>query len=673
MEHILRIEKGNPLPLGVSVEELSINFSIALPNEEKCNLVLYIHGDIKPLQVIEIKKEYKTGSIFSVKIFGLEKYLIDKALIENTKDDQGNSFRKLEYMYEVRGSEFIDPYAIYVTGREQWGAYTTETGRRVRGAIYLEKFNWEDDKQPRIQYKDMILYRLHVRGFTKHISSKVKHKGTYLGIVEKIPYMKELGINAIELMPITEFEEIIPMKDPAFYMKERYRDYDKLKVQYKEKKRPNEVDERSYKINYWGYTENRNYFAPKVSYAWDKNNPIGELKQVIKTLHKEGIEVILEINFARGTNQSMIIECLRYWVQEYHIDGFKINDDVIPTTFIATDPILGDTKFFANNWNDNEIYGREHIPRRKTLGEYNDGFMVDARRLLKGDEGQVSNFIYRFRKNPKREGVVNYITNTNGFTLMDLVSYDIKHNDANGENNKDGTEYNYSWNCGVEGKTRRKKVVGLRQQQIRNAFLLLLMSQGTPMILAGDEFGQTQGGNNNPYCQDNETTWLNWNLLNTNLEILEYVKSLINLRKAHPILHMEEELRNMDYISCGYPDLSFHGTKAWYLDTSIYSRVFGVMLCGKYMKVDRKNDDDFFYIAYNMHWEDHEYDLPKLPTKMQWYKLIDTFMTPATFDSNLKIGGIIDKGAKEERLLLNQRMLKVKARSIILCIGKEIG
>ncbi len=610
------------MPLGVSIGKAGIQFAIALPNEMECRLKLFGNNEGEETTLI-LGEEYRWGSIFSVVFDDLP-------------------YELSEYVYEVKGKEMLDPYARIITGREEWG----NADCKPRCKIIFEEFDWGHDKPLCIPYSDMILYQLHVRGFTMHASSKVKHRGTYQGIIEKIPYLKQLGITGIIVMPTYEFDEIM-RNDARGAAEKHFLNYKNTDTSLLDK------DVADYKVNYWGYAKDCNYFAPKTSYAANLSNPANELKELVKTLHENQIEFHMEMSFQKGTNQVMILECLRHWVLEYHVDGFRINQDVVPTNLIANDPVLSSVKLMATSWNINDIYEETFIPDYKRLAEYNDGFLADARRFLKSDEEQVEKFLYRMKKNHPKNGVVNYITTINGFTLMDLVSYDIKHNEANEESGRDGTDYNYSWNCGVEGKSKKKAVIALRRKQIRNAFLMLLLSQGTPMILSGDEFGNSNEGNNNAYCQDNEISWLNWNQLKTHKDIYAYVKNLIQLRKNHKILHMKDEFRAMDYISCGYPDFSIHGTKAWYPDFSNYSRVLGIMLCGKYAIIDRKHHDDYFYFAINMHWEPHEYDLPKLPGSMKWSILLDT--TVSTVEVNE---------------LKNQKTFLVSPRSIMVFIGK---
>jgi isoamylase len=614
------VMKGKTFPLGVSKERNMIQFTVSVPNASECRLNLYLIGQEELSASILLDQSVRTGSVFSV-------------IIENLPYDN------YEYMYEVNGKEFMDPYAKKINGRKEWGKILNKQEEsRVRGGLIFQKYDWENDSPLCLPFSDTILYQLHVRGFTKHNSSKVKNKGTFKGISEKIPYLKELGVNGLVVMPMYEFNEIV--KDQI--------SNNSLQpfVNFKEK-----VDD-SVKINYWGYGKGCNYFSPKLSFSSEKKHPEKELKDLVKELHKNGIELIMEMYFEDGTNGNMILDCLRYWTLEYHVDGFRINDEVAPAKLVGTEPLLHNTKLLASSWNSNDIYESNTTPTYKHLAEYNEGFLVGSRRFLKSDEGQIGNFINCFKKNPSKVGVINYITNINGFTLMDLVSYDIKHNEDNGENGSDGTEYNYSWNCGVEGKTRRKNIISLRRKQIKNALLMLILSQGTPMLLSGDEFGNTAGGNNNAYCQDNAISWLNWNDLSANQDIFIFLKELIQLRKEHKILHMTDEFRVVDYISCGCPDISFHGTKAWYPDFSNYSRVLGIMLCGNYAKTDKNTFDDDFYFAFNMHWDPHEFDLPSIPNKRKWRVLINTSD---------------EKG--EDQTIENQKKYLVKPRSMLVLVS----
>jgi glycogen operon protein len=436
-------EQGKPIPLGVNRVNGDMNFAAAVPNVKECRLNLYhrITGDLA--DSILLTDKHRTGNVFSVLI----------------KDFNPQDY---SYMYHTEKKEFIDPYARIIYGKEDYGKrLTAEEKSLVRGGFLSGEYNWQDQRNTPLLYSELIVYKMNIRGFTKHSSSKVQNKGTFLGLLEKLPYLVELGINCIQLMPIYEFNEII-----------EYSGFGS-----------------SYKLNYWGYSPDNSYFAPKAAYASNPGQADLELKDMVNTLHQNGIEVIMEMNFANNENPVLIQDCLRYWAMEYHIDGFKINCDTVSASLLALDPILGRTKLLAAGWNCNQLYEKDYEPIYKNLAEYNDGYSVDVKRFLKADEDMVGPFAFRLRQNSNKYSMVNYITNHDGFTLMDLYSYDRKHNEANGENNHDGASYNYSWNCGEEGKTKKKKVLELRKKQIKNAFSALLFSQGTPLILAGDEFG----------------------------------------------------------------------------------------------------------------------------------------------------------------------------------------
>ena len=283
-------------------------------------------------------------------------------------------------------------------------------------------------------------------------------------------------------------------------------------------------------------------------------------------------------------------------------------------------------------------------------------FMEDMRRFLKGDEGMLQAFEFRNRRNPAEYAVVNYMANTNGFTLMDAVSYDRKHNEKNGEENRDGSDYNYSWNCGAEGPTRKKKIVELRKQLIKNAYLLLFLSQGVPLLMAGDEFGNSQDGNNNAYCQDNAVSWLNWKLLETHKDQVEFVKRLIAFRKSHKMFHMDREPRIMDYKSCGRPDVSYHGENAWKPEFENFRRQFGILYWGAYAKKPDGTDDANFYVLYNMHWEPHMFGLPHLPKGAKWHVICST--------ADPDVEDLPSDGTGE--VLKNQMMLAVPPRGIMI-------
>ena len=509
----------------------------------------------------------------------------------------------------------------------------------------------------------MILYQLHVRGFTKHASSKVEHRGSFAGLMEKIPYLKDLGINAVLLLPCYEFDEIQAVQKPHGIPAGEVSAVRTAEDEAKQKSTVSKNDQ--VKLNYWGYGQSETYYcAPKAAYAADPHRAGLEFKALVRSLHQAGIEVLLDIYFMPGTNVCLMEDCLRNWVLEYHIDGFRVNQEVMPAQMLVSDPVLSGVKLLTDYWNRELIAGA--YGESGTFAEYNEGFMNCARRYLKSDEGQVEGFAGLFRRGSDNLASINFMTHVNGFTMTDLVSYDVKHNEQNGEGNQDGTEYNYSWNCGVEGKSRKKFIQARRMCQIRNAFAMMLLAQGTPMLLAGDEFGNTQEGNNNPYCQDNEITWLDWRMTSAKTEILEYVKKLIAFRRKHPVLHQGRELYMFDSLSCGMPDVSIHGTQAWKADFSYYSRMLAVLLYGDYQKKEDGGVDDSLYIIFNMYWESKSFDLPNLPGEKEWYPAIETYGN--TF-SEVPVP-VRRKKRRRKPSLESQKKTIVPPRYIVVFVGR---
>lgn len=528
----------------------------------------------------------------------------------------GYDFEDLEYGFEADGEWMPDPYAKAVTGRDVWGDIE-RSEESVRARVVDNEFDWGEDKKPEIPYADTVIYRLHVRGFTKHETSHARNKGTFAGLVEMIPYFKELGITTVELMPITEFDEIMKEEIPAAVPGG--------KVQTK----PNG------KVNYWGYGPSFLY-APKAAYC-TRNMPVEmEVKILVKELHKAGIECVPEFYFTGNESASQILDVLRYWLETYHVDGFHLSGDV-PLKEILADPYLTGSKLFANDWKSVIGAGKKSAGsgpkaqaagpisvREKNLAEYNDKFQNDMRRFLRGDQGMVESLMKRIMDNPEEYAVINYFANNNGFTMMDMVSYDEKHNEANGEANQDGTDENWSWNCGIEGPTDIVKVAGLRNQQLYNAFFMLFLSQSTPLIMAGDEFGNTQNGNNNAYCQDNEIGWLDWNQLEDHFDLFQVVKEMISFRKLHKAFHMDHAAKHTDYKTLGCPEVSFHGQSAWKIETDSFRKQLGVMYWGPYQKTLDGGPEYTFYVAYNMHWGTHKLGLPRLPKGLLWRPYYDT-------------------------------------------------
>ena len=590
MRHQISVLEGRPYPLGATViGRHEVNLAAVLPGKEDCGVILYPHGETGELR-FPFQSSDRIGSVFCMKLSGL-------------------SPAGYDYNF-YKGDEVVtDPCAKRILGGGKWGERADGT---LRGALAAPAFDWAGDRPLRTPLCDTVLYLLHVRGFTKHASSGVRAKGTFEGIAEKISYLKELGVTAVELMPAYEFPELEEPKPQGVSMAE-------AAAHYRDKLPKADAEPR---INFWGYKKGY-YFAPKASYARG-GDPTASFKGMVKQLHENGIEVIMQFYFPGDVPPALVPEVLRHWVCEYHIDGAHLMGEGVPAGLAASDPLLAETKLFCQDFPADAVRGPGQEPEFKNLAYYRDSFLYDMRRFLKGDEDMLSSALYHLRNNPKQAGVVNYMTNYEGFSLADMVSYERRHNEENGEENRDGLSYNASWNCGVEGKTRKKSVLELRQRQMRNAAALLLFAQGTPMLTAGDEFGFSRGGNNNPWCQDNAVNWLDWRLVKRNGAFLQFVKDAIRLRKSHPILHRPEELTMMDFIAAGYPDLSYHGEEAWRLSVGKTSREAGVMYCGRYAKTDRRADDDFFYIAYNMHWEEKRLALPKLPAGLVWSVVMDT-------------------------------------------------
>ena len=616
MKGSYQIEEADESIYGMGTTSVAggVHFSFASEGET-AELLLYKNGALEAK--IPFPERGRNGNVWRMTVLG--------------------NFQGLEYAYAVDGREIPDLYGRQFTGRERWGSLE-QLERQIRTPVIEEEepFDWEDDKLPQIPYEACVIYHIHPRGFTKHASSGVerRRRGTFAGIGDKIPYLKELGITTLEMMPPVEFEELMT---------------------------PSQRDESSFtperspgKLNYWGYT--RGYsFAPKASYcSGEAKEPVREFKHLVKCLHKEGLELVIELYFDGREAPAYVLDAVRFWAQEYHVDGVRLVG-YAPLKLLGEDPYLSRLKLFARSWEGVNPGTCRH------LAEYNEGFLTDMRRFLKGDEGQLDHVAFHSRRNPANIGVVNFMANTNGFTMMDMVSFDSKHNEDNGEGNRDGTDYNQSWNCGTEGPSRGKKVLQLRRKQLRNAVLLLFLSQGTPLLMAGDEYGRTKKGNNNSYCQDNEISWINWGLRSTNSDLFEFVKYVIGFRREHPVFHMDREPSLLDYRSVGLPDVSYHGEKAWYPQFEKSSRQLGILYCGRYGRKADGSEDNYFYVAYNMHWEPHEFALPNLPKKLSWHMAFNT-------DEDA-INGIYPAGS--EKRLEHQRQVAVMGRSIVVLIGKE--
>lgn len=512
-------------------------------------------------------------------------------------------YKKYQYLF-FEGDKLVPDVhakalAVPASYGEQWSVTDLKAG------IPENDFDWGEDFFPRLAYKDCVVYLAHVRGFTAHSSSEVKHKGTFDGIREKIPYLKELGITTLELQPAYEF--------PEYPLQEEYEELSKSSYYL-----PEDGKCASKLLNYWGYKTGY-YFLPKKAYS--KGNPTQELKELVKELHGNQMELVMQFYFPTEIKRKDIPFILQYWVEEYHVDGFRLMGMNLPVVQIAELEALRDTKFWYEN--PEELLRAESIRTNCTnWARYNSEYLYAMRKWLKGDEDMLDTCLQHMRRVPMNYAQINYFTNYSGFTLMDLVSYDRKHNEANGEENRDGDNYNCSWNCGEEGMTRKRKVQQLRIRQMKNAMMLLLFSQSTPLIFMGDEFGNSQSGNNNPYCQDNETTWLDWKLLTKHQKFYQFFKEMVTFRKAHPVLHPQSQATGMDYRGCGYPDLSYHGEKAWKPDRAYDKRHIGVL----YYEQDGENSkaSNFYYLAINLHWQEHQLALPLLPKGLKWQLMVTT-------------------------------------------------
>lgn len=689
-----KLRYGKPFPFGATLVPGGVNFSIFSRHATSCTLVLFDKHAPQPMAEIYFPKEFRIGNVYCMVVFDLDYENVEYGY----RMDGPNNFRKGHWFDSSK--ILLDPYAKIIGGRDIWSIKPNwDDVYQHRGKIAFEDFDWEDDCLLEIPPEELIIYEMHVRSFTKHPSSNVKHPGTFAGIREKIPYLKELGVNAVELMPIFEFDEF---------------ENSRLNPQTGEML-----------LNYWGYST-LGFFAPKAGYA--ATGKLGmqadELKTLIKALHQNGIEVILDVVFnhtAEGNEQGnyisfrgidnqtyymltpegyyynfsgcgntlncnnpivrgMVLDCLRYWVSEYHIDGFRFdlasilgrnpwgaplsNPPLLET--LAFDPVLAKCKLIAEAWDAGGLYQVGSFPDYGRWAEWNGKYRDRIRKFIKGD-GNVKDMALRLQGSPDLyaetcrtpSASINFITAHDGFTLADLVSYNHKHNEANGENNNDGENSNDSWNCGVEGSTENTSVNSLRQRQIRNAFSILMISQGVPMLLMGDEIGRSKKGNNNTYCHDNELNWLDWTLLEKNADLFKFVKSCIAFRKAHPILRQSHFL-NQDDGGSGYPDITWHGIRAWNPDFSDSSRTTAFMLCGKQTSEHKK--DDYIYVAMNMHWEAHCFEIPNLNvnTSIKWHVFVNTGVNPP--EDNWEPGC--------ESLLDNQQEILVGSRSVIILVGK---
>ncbi len=680
---------GRVLPFGATLEsDGGVNFSIFSKEATGCTLVLFKHGQKKPWIEIPFPDEFRIGNVYTMLVYGINTetteygYRFDGPY----EPEKGLRFDKTKVL--------LDPYAKSVSGRSVWGKGKDPSDPfQHRGQIIMEDYLWNGDKPLEIESSDLIIYEMHIRSFTAHESSNVKYRGTYSGVIEKIPYLKELGVNCVELMPIFEFDEF-----------ENSREINGKRL-----------------YNYWGYST-VDFFAPKAGYAAAAlfGMEADELKSMIKRLHENGIEVILDVVFnhtAEGNEngpyisyrgidnrtyylltpegwyynfsgcgntmncndpvvRNVVLDCLRYWVSTYHVDGFRFDlasilsrgEDGAPMIdpplldSIAHDAVLGKSLLIAEAWDAGGLYQVGSFPSWGRWAEWNGRYRDCLRRFIKGDAECAPEMYQRIKGSLDMYGSrtsdasVNFVTCHDGFTLYDLVSYNEKHNEANGEDNRDGSNDNNSWNCGVEGETSDPEILSLRYRQMKNMLTVLLTSRGIPMLYSGDEFANTQWGNNNAYCQDNEISWINWSDLKKNEEIYDYTRRLIAFRKAHPVLRASRY--DPDPGNTGYPEFSLHGLNAWDIDENSPGLCFAYMYVEDRIKYKAKKDC-FIYIAVNAHWEEHTYELPVIPEGCVWHMAFEAY-------------GVSYDPGKEKRIKDQSRLiLGPRSTAVLIAYGKK--
>lgn len=651
-----------------------VNFTVHSHGATSIELLLFHRGEDEPFAVLPFPQHYRIGNVYSMIVFKLniEEFEYAYRVDGPYEPEKGLIFDRNRYL--------LDPYARAVTGQRIWGV-SSSTEKNYKARVVKDDFDWEDLEAPLLPMEDLIIYELHVRGFTKHESSGVLKPGTFAGLKEKLPYLKALGVNVVELMPIFEFDE---MQD--------YRQVDGQEL-----------------YNYWGYNT-VSFFAPNTSYtaSTEYNREGNELKSLIMEFNQNGIEVYLDVVFnhtAEGNEygpffsfkgfdnniyymltpdgkyynfsgcgnalncnhpivRQMILDCLRYWVTAYRVDGFRFdlasilsrNEDGTPMSnppllqALAFDPILGDVKLIAEAWDADGLYQVGTFPSWNRWAEWNGRYRDDLRRYLKGDGGMAKAAAQRISGSPdlygalsRKNASVNFITCHDGFTLNDLFSYNEKHNEKNGWNNTDGANDNNSWNCGVEGETSDPEILDLRYRLMRNAFAVLMCSRGIPMFLAGDEFCNSQFGNNNAYCQDNLTSWLDWRLLSKHQGMFRFFQYMIRFRKEHRVLRT-----NISEGALGFPDVSFHGVEPWKSEFEEYDRYVGVMFAGQ----ETGQRPEVVYLASNAYWEGLYVSLPTLPREMHWEIAADTWK----------------EAQKPGKILKGQ--LFIGPRSVVVLVGK---
>lgn len=522
---------------------------------------------------------------------------------------RGLDVSRYDYNYVIDGTVVVDPYAKRIVGREKWAdVRRLDAEFEVRSGFEFGDFDWQGDRHPEISRSDMVMYKLHVRGFTKDDSSiRPSLRGTFAGLIEKIPYLKSLGVTTVELMPVYEFEELLqpePEQSGVSFDGWSPQAVAGYRLMQEREAQQRRLEER--KVNYWGYGAG-NYFAPKSAYSAGKS-AAQEFRELVRALHGAGLECVLEMSFLETENPNYIVDVLRYWVLSYHVDGFHLLADPTAVESAICDVLLRRTKIFALQvpaqvWEQSVTYPHVYV--------YNDDFLYTARKQINHQEANLVEYLNQQRKQHPSVGFVNFFANNNGFTLADVFAYAQKHNEANGEDGTDGNDWNFSVNCGVEGASRKKGIRLQRERLMRLAAASVILAQGVPLILAGDEFGNSQNGNNNAYCQDNRIGWVNWKQKERYAQFWEYVRDLLTLRREHSCIRAEEPFAMCDTQAQGLPDLSYHGAQAW---GEIYPSMQGVGAayggCAE--------DAGSLYIAWDFSQNGLTLALPKLPADRQW-------------------------------------------------------
>jgi len=592
----LEVCKGNFDVLGVEHKGSLTTFSVQNNlSKEPCSLILYPKGGKGAHgmpQEIPMEENPSGGMVWCVAIRNLD--------LEN-----------YEYNFKL-GKEIVsDPYAKRILGREHWGEIKT-----IRSGFYNNKFNWGEDRLPNIPKEDMVIYKLHARGFSMDMPRiDGKEKGTIAAIERKLTYLKAMGVTTLDFMPLYEFEE---------------------------------MDEDAGQINYWGYTKG-NYFAPKAAYLGGVSNP-DRLKSFIKKLHANKMEIIMEFHFDADANSNFILEVLLYWAKEYHVDGFRLFTGQGVADLAAQDVYLGGRKLFCEYIPEDFCQKGAHAMKLFTI---NDWFAYSARKMLNKQSVDMVEFAGMMRRQRDEMGYVNFVADNNGFTLYDLFSYSQKRNLANGNDNLDGNDWNFSNNCGHEGITKDKAVLACRYRQIKNALAIVYLAQGVPLIWMGDENGNSQAGNNNAYCQDNEIGWKSWSMKKSNKEVYEFVEGMAKIRKEHPILRMPSPMQLSDYKRLSCPDLSYHGERAWLSSLEPSGLSVGIMYCGAYA-----NNGEYVYLGFNFSDRELALALPDLPGGGGWHRIMDT---------SKEAGEIF---TKEELGASLRQTVTLESHSICVLVGK---